>query len=74
MKPNQCKKGMRIYVNVPRGNVHGEIVQVLIDDMRRVLVRWDGFVAPVEVDPYDLRPEIPAPVHDPEKLERWLDS
>lgn len=71
---------MRVYAHGMKRTFHGLIVQLLIDDtqvtnrVRRVMVTWDGYAGPVEVDPADLRRETPAPIHDLEKLERWLDT
>lgn len=79
MRPSQCRKGMRVYVHSPAGETHGVITRVRVIDagghrVRRVFAIWDGFAADVEVDPADLKREIPAPIGDREALERWLNS
>lgn len=77
MRPSQCKKGMRIVY----GAWHGTITHVVVSSAgpvanrtRRVMVTWDGATKPTEVDPADLKREVPPPLGDREKLERWLDS
>lgn len=69
---------MRVYIELSGGPLRGFIYTVMTNGgpnrVRKVWVVWDGMSRAIEVDPADLYREIPVPIWDPKKLERWLDS